>query len=148
TERKQSEAKLQQQNQRLKVLREIDTAILSSSSVENIVRAALDHIRELIECERANLALLDWEKNEAVNFDVSDTIESAIAKGARVSLNLIQDILQVLSKDQPLIIDNLTTLPDPPPQIKIFIKEGLRSRCILPILSQGNLIGSLTLSSK
>lgn len=148
TERKQAEQKLARQNQRLKVLREIDTAILAADSVERIVGAALDHIRELIECERANLALIEWEKNEAVNFDVRDSKESAISKGARVSLDLIQDILQVLSRNQPVTIDDLTALPDPPPQIKIFIKEGLRSRCILPLFSQGNLFGSLTLSSK
>jgi PAS domain S-box-containing protein len=148
TERKHVEEKLQRQNQRLKALREIDTAILSSDSVENIVGAALSHIRELIVCERANLALIEWKKNEAVNFDVRDIKKSEISKGARVSLDLIQDILQVLSKNQPIIIDDLTALPDPPPQIKIFIQEGLRSRCILPLFSQGNLIGSFTLSSK
>ena len=148
TERKQAEQKLARQNQRLKALREIDTAILAADSVESIVGAALDHIRELIDCERANLALIDWEKNEAVNFDVRDSKESAISKGARVSLDLIQDILQVLSRNQPVIMDDLTTLPDPPPQIKIFIKEGLRSRCILPLFSQGHLLGSFTLSSK
>lgn len=148
TERKQAEQKLARQNQRLKALREIDTAILAADSVESIVGAALDHIRELIDCERANLALIDWEKNEAVNFDVRDSKESAISIGARVSLDLIQDILQVLSRNQPVIVDDLTTLPDPPPQIKIFINEGLRSRCILPLFSQGILLGSFTLSSR
>ena len=57
TARKQAESKLERQNQRLKALREIDTAILSADSVENIVGAALSHIRELIECRRASLAL-------------------------------------------------------------------------------------------
>ena len=148
TERKQAEEKMQKQNQRLKALRDIDTAILAADSVEDIVGAALDHIRQLISCERANLALIEWEKNEAVNFDVRDSKESAISIGARISLNLIRDVLHVLSKGQPVVIDDFTTLPDPPPQIKIFIKEGLRSRCILPLFSQGNLIGSFTLSSK
>ncbi|MBL8063971.1 MAG: PAS domain S-box protein, partial [Anaerolineales bacterium] len=147
TERKQAEKKLEKQNLRLKTLREIDTAILASDSVENIVGAALDHIRELLDCERANLALIDWEKNEAVNFDVRDTKASAISKGARVSLDLIQNILHILSQNQPVLIKDLTLLPDPPPQIKIFIQEGLRSRCILPLFSQAKLIGSFTLSS-
>jgi PAS domain S-box-containing protein len=147
TERKQAEEKIRLQNLRLKTLREIDTAILAADSIENIVGAALDHIRELLGCERANLALIEWEKNEAVNFDVRDSKESAISRGARVSLDLIRDILEVLSRNQPVVMDDLTTLPDPPPQIKTFIEEGLRSRCILPLFSQGNLIGSFTLSS-
>ncbi len=147
TERKQAEKRLELQNQRLKTLREIDAAILASDSVENIVGVALDHIRELIGCERANLALIDWEKNEALNFDVRDTKESAIAKGARVSLDAIQDILLVLSHNQAVLMKDLTLLSDPPPQIRIFIEEGLRSRCILPLLLQGKVVGSLTLSS-
>ncbi|MEN9563952.1 MAG: hypothetical protein RIR73_2196 [Chloroflexota bacterium] len=147
TERKQAEKKLEKQNQRLKTLRDIDTAILAADSVENIVGAALEHIRELIGCERANLALIDWEKNEAVNFDVREAKESAISKGARVSLDAIQDILRVLSQNQAVLMKDLTLLQDPPPQIRIFINEGLRSRCILPLLSQGKVIGSLALSS-
>lgn len=145
--RKRAEEKLRTQNQRLTVLREIDGAILAADSVENIVGAALDYIRELIYCEHANLALIEWEKNEAVNFDVRDAKESAITKGARVPLDLIKDILQVLSQNQPVIMDDLIILPDPRPQINFFIKEGLRSRCILPLFSQRKLIGALTLSS-
>ena len=148
TKRKQAEEVLRLQNLRLQALREIDTAILAADSVANVVGAALEHIRELISCERANLALIEWENNEAVNFDVRDTKESAISTGARVSLDLIQDMLEVLSRNQPVIIDDLTALPDPPPQIKAFIEEGLRSRCILPLFSQGKLIGSFTLSSE
>lgn len=48
-ERKQAEGKIERQNQRLKVLREIDVAILAADSVENIIGAALGHIRELID---------------------------------------------------------------------------------------------------
>ena len=148
TQRKQAEERLRLQNLRLKTLREIDTAILAADSVEHIVGVALEHIRELIDCERANLALIEWEKNEAVNFAVRDSTESAISKGVRVSLDLIRDVLEILSRNQPVIIDDLTTLPDPPPQIEIFIKEGLRSRCILPLFSHGSLIGSISLSSE
>ena len=65
-ERKQVEKKIERQNQRLKVLREIDLAILAADSVENIVSAALGHIRELIDCRRASLLLYDWKTNDEV----------------------------------------------------------------------------------
>ena len=147
TARKQAEQKIQRQNQRLKVLREIDTAILAAHSAETIVRAALDHIRELIDCRRASLLLYDWETNEGLLFDVRTVDETSIPQGIRVPQAPFQDVLQTLSKNQPVLIKDLSVLADPPPVFQNLIKEGLRSLCILPLLSQDNLIGAFNMSS-
>ncbi|MEP6895747.1 MAG: PAS domain S-box protein, partial [Chloroflexota bacterium] len=149
TERKQAEEKLERQNQRLKALREIDTAILAADSVENIVDVALDHIRELIDCHRAVVGLFDFEANEWVVFNVRGVGEIAVPKQSRIPLSLYEDkLIQTLSKDQPLLIDDLSALSDSPPQVQTLIKAGLRSQCILPLFSQGALIGLFGLSSK
>ena len=148
TERKHTEDKLQWQNQRLQALREIDTAILSSDSVENIVSAALSHIHDLIDCQRVTLTLIDPVTNEALMFDVRATNETSMSKGARIPLVLFQDVIQTLSQNQPVLINDLTTLADPQAQIQSLIREGLRSLCILPLFSQGNLIGTFGMSSK
>ena len=148
TERKQAEEKTQQQNQRLKALREIDTAILAAESVENIVRAALDHIRELIECQHAALALIDWGNNETVVFDVRSVGKTSISQGMRVPLTLFQDMSQTLSNNQPVLINDLILLEDSPSLFQSLIKEGLRSVCILPLFSQDKLIGTFNISSE
>jgi len=148
TERKRAEEKVQRQNLRLSALREIDTAILAADSVENIVGAALSHIRELIECQRAVLSLIDWGANETVVFDVRTVNETSIPQGTRVPLALFQDISQTLSKNQPALTNDLRALADPPPLFQSLIKEGLRSVCILPLFSQDNLIGAFSLSSE
>jgi len=148
TERKQAEEKIQRQNLRLSALREIDTAILAADSVEDIVGAALSHIRELIECRRASLALIDWGVNEALIFDVRTDSETTVPKGIRVPLALFQDVNQTLSQNQPVLINDLNALADPPPQIQAGIREGFRSLCILPLFSQSNLIGAFSMSSE
>lgn len=148
TERKQAEEKLQRQNQRLKALREIDTAILSSDSVENIIGAALSHIRELIDCQRATLTLIDSTANEALMFDVRTTNETFIPKGTRIPLTPFQDVIHILSQNQPVLMNDLNTLTNPQPQIQSLIQEGLRSLCILPLFSQSKLIGTFGLSSE
>ncbi len=148
TERRRAEEKVQQQNRRLKALREIDAAILSADSVENIVSAALDHIRELIECRRASLTLIDWETNEALTFDVRTSAETSIPSGTRMPLALFQDMLQALSQNRPVLINDLRELADPPPQIQSIIRDGLRSLCVLPLFSQRNLIGAFSMSSE
>jgi signal transduction histidine kinase len=147
-ERKRAEEKIQRQNKRLTALREIDTAILAADSVETIVRAALSHIRELIDCRRASLTLIDWGINEALTFDVRTANETSVPKGTRIPLVLFQDMLQTLSKNQPVLINDLNKLADPPPQIQSIVKEGLRSLCILPLFSQSNLIGAFSMSSE
>ena len=148
TERKRTEEKLQLQNRRLKVLREIDTAILASDSVENIVGAALDHALELIECQRASMALFDWGTNEVLVFNVRAARETSVQKGTRAPLVLFQAIVQTLSKNQPALINDMTALPDPPPQYQALIKDGLRSMCALPLFSQSALIGSFSMYSE
>src|SRR5687767_9622390 len=147
-ERWQVEKKIERQNQRLKVLREIDLAILAADSVENIVSAALGHIRELIDCRRASLLLYDWKTNEGLLFDVRTIDETSIPQGLRVPQARFQDVIQTLSKNQPVLINDLTVLADPPPVFQNLIKEGLRSLCILPLLSQNNLIGAFNISSE
>lgn len=147
TERKQAEKKLQWQNQRLRVLREIDMAILAADSVENIVRAALDHIRELIGCQRANVALIDWEKEEASNFVVSNAKGTDILQTATIPLSLIQNTIQILLQNQPLVVNNLKNIVDPPPQMQILIDQGLQSMCNIPLFSQNRLIGSFSMSA-
>ena len=147
-ERRQAEKKIERQNQRLQVLREIDLAILAADSVENIVSAALSHIRELIDCHRASLLLYDWETSEGSLFDVSTVNETSIPRGVRVPQAPFRDVIQTLSKNQPVLIKDLRDLADPPPVWKNLIKDSLRSLCILPLLSQDKLIGAFNMSSE
>jgi PAS domain S-box-containing protein len=129
-------------------LREIDTAILAADSVESTVGAALSHIRDLIDCRRANLTLIDWGANELVIFEVRTVAETSIPKGSRLPLAVFNDIIQTLSQNQPILFSDLRALADPSLAIQSLLKEGLRSTCSLPLFSQGNLIGMFSMHSE
>jgi PAS domain S-box-containing protein len=149
TERKQAEEKLEWQNSRLKVLREIDTTILSADSIENIAHIALEHIRRLIKCQRAVVGLFDFETNEWIVFSISGVGDESVSRQTRIPLTSYEDkMMKILSNNQPLLIHDLRRLEDPPVQVQGLIKEGLRSQCVLPLFSQGTLIGLLGLSSE
>lgn len=148
TKRKLAEDKLHKQNERLKALREIDISILAADTVENIVSAALSHIRELVNCQRASLALIDWEAGEGLIFNVSASNKLVLPKGTRVPLSLFQDMNKELAKNQSVLINDLTAIPNPPPLFQTGIQEGLRSICVLPLFSQNKLIGAFSLSSE
>jgi signal transduction histidine kinase/ActR/RegA family two-component response regulator len=140
-ERKQAEEKIERQNQRFKVLREIDIAILAADSLGEIVHAALAHVRALIGCQRANLTLIDWERNTSVIFDMSAIDESSIPIGREFPLAQSQEVIPAFSQNQLLVMDDLRALEAPGPEIQDLIRDGLRSLCSLPLSSQGNLVG-------
>jgi PAS domain S-box-containing protein len=147
SERKKAEERLQRQNQRLTILREIDTAILSSDSIENIVANALTHIRELLDCQRASLALMDWDAEEFLLFGVDTDRRSEVQQGIRVPIGLYKDILPALERNEPVLFEDLITRSDLPSQIQTIAREGMRSLVILPLQSQGKLIGTFSMSS-
>ncbi|MDI6767304.1 MAG: PAS domain S-box protein [Bacteroidota bacterium] len=148
TERKQTEEKIQLQNQRLEVLREIDTAILSADSIKDIVGAALDHIRELIDCRRAHLTLFDWETDEALVFEMRMTGETSVPSGQRFPLESHRHNIKILSQNQPALMNDLSAWKDPPPMVQSLMMDGLLSVCLLPIFSQQKLTGCLSLLSE
>jgi len=148
TARKQAEEKLEQQNQRLKALREIDTAILAADSVENIIQAALSHIRKLINCRRVSFGLVDWESQSATMYEVKTENEESNPKGTRTALVPYEGVLQTLLQNQPMTLNDLRSLKDPPSMLQSLIDAGYCSLCILPLTSQNTLLGMINLSSE
>ena len=148
TERKQSEEKILRQNRRLETLREIDTAILSVDTVENIVGAALEYIRELVGSRRAALTLFDQKTNEAVIFDVKENRETPVSKGTRMPMALFENMGKSLIENHLVLINELADMPVPPPQFQALLKSGLHSACILPLYAQDQLIGTFGMFSE
>jgi signal transduction histidine kinase/CheY-like chemotaxis protein len=147
-ERKQAEENIQKHNRRLKALREIDIAILSADSIEKTIYAALGHMRELLNCRRATMTIVDREANEALLFDVTMSQPTSLPKGTRIPIALFEEMREVLSDNQPLVIDDLSVSETLPLQFQALVtNEGYRSLCVLPLFSRGHLIGTLSLSS-
>jgi PAS domain S-box-containing protein len=147
TARKQSENNLEVQHQRLKVLRKMELEILKAESADHIIKAALDHLRDLIDCDRSNLTFIDWGTNESVIYEVNTAGETAVPKGRRYPLEPYQDIIKVLSSNQILSMADLGAMLDPRPAVKDLLKDGLRSLLSVPLISQDKLIGMLTVHS-
>jgi PAS domain S-box-containing protein len=148
TKHKQAVKQIEKQNGRLSTLRKIDQAILSADSLENIVSVALDHIRELVDCRRANLTLIDRKTNELVIFEVSTVGETSIPAGRRLPLAQFEDIIQTLSKNQPIVFSDYRTIENPRPGIQSLLQDGILSTCSLPLFVQGSLIGMFSMHSE
>lgn len=69
-------------SERLKVMREMDVAIVEAHSSEEVARAAVDRMRKLMPCRWANVILIDLQTDEALELAVDgagegDAIASA-----------------------------------------------------------------------
>ena len=141
-ERKRAEEALQQYAERIGTLREIDQAVLGTYSVEEIAEAALHHVRQLVPYQRASIAVFDFEAGVMSLLAASSDGESRLGKGWRGSLEQAWFVKEL---DQAHVVEDLLALPPSSSLIRALQAEGVRSYVNLPIIAQGELIGSLNL---
>lgn len=143
-ERERAEAALRQYTERLQVLHTIDEAILAAWMPEEIANAALRHLHQLTPCKRANVTVFDFESQEASVLAVYPEDGSRFLPGTRLPLEGIAEI-EALRLGNALVAEDLTTYPQPPPAIQALLAAGVRSYVAAPLISQGDLIGVVTI---
>jgi signal transduction histidine kinase len=146
TARTQSEAALQQTNAHIEILHEIDRALLSAQSLQDMAKAALIRIRKLISCERASVTLFNFETCEAsfliADFDGMTTVPVTPIGLDEYGMNVIEQLLQnkAWSTDNILMETEATDLDK-----HLANEHGIKIWLSLPLLYQGQLIGALNL---
>jgi PAS domain S-box-containing protein len=147
TERKQAEEALRQYAERLKTLRAIDRAILAAWSPEEIAQAALHHLRGLVPCLGAGVVVFDLEAQEAVLFAVDADREVGLGAGMRLPLEGIVQV-EVLEQGEVLVEEDVMALSDPPAALQALQAAGVRSYVAVPLIAQGELIGTLAMGAE
>jgi signal transduction histidine kinase len=138
TERRQAEEALRRYTERLKTLQEIDRAILGTSSPEAIGEAALRHMAHVVPFLRASITTFDVATGEGVVVAVQPRGSSTpLGVGSRV-------LLSALGSIEDLRRGIIRTVDDP---LSIPI-DGAGSAMIVPLVSRGELIGTLNLASE
>ena len=150
TERKRVEAARRQALERLKILHEIDMAILSAKSTEQIAATAVEKVVALLELDRGSVALFDFPGGSFRLLTVCDD-GNARAKGdegVTIPLNAFRGDLEALQAGQIEIVqeiaDRATREDD---RFHIMRQQELRSFVSAPLLLDGELIGALNLGS-
>jgi PAS domain S-box-containing protein len=144
TELRRTQRALQRYVERLRILHEIDQAILVAQSAEGIAEAALDHVQQLVPCQHASVLLFDLEKHEASLLAARAAGEMRLAKGWRSSIGSEWPI-EKLAQGQIHVVEEARDLPPPSPLLQTLQGEGLRSYINVPLLVHGTLLGSLNL---
>ncbi|MCI0540883.1 MAG: PAS domain S-box protein [Verrucomicrobiales bacterium] len=150
TERKCADEALRQSVERLRIMREIDRSILAAQSAEEIARVALRRLRELVPAERITVALKGPAPDEATVLATDEDAERDLAAGKRLPLepygNLAHRISETLQRGETYLLDVLNA-PDSVPAVRDMQTTGRRYYFIVPLLADGELIGSLSLGT-
>ena len=142
TDRKKSEETLYLLNERLKILREIDQAILGAQSPSAIARAGLGRLSQVVPAKRVSV----------IEFDTGGICDVLAIEAAReLSLDVTSWLkhLHPLIKEKPYIqgIANLNPQPHRTPLQDELYAEGVRTFVIVPLREQDQVIGALILES-
>ena len=132
---------LVRQAARLKILHDIDLAILSETAPVAIAEAVLARLRDLLEVPRAIVNLFDWTTGE-VEW-LAAVGRHRIHRGGKVrySLALAGD-LEGLRRGEPQVVD-VRTLP-PSPEVDALLASGVHVYMVVPMITAGELIGSVS----
>jgi PAS domain S-box-containing protein len=141
TERKRIEEALRQHAERLRVLHELDQAILVTHSAEEIAEVTLDRLRELVRCQRASVELFDFEGEEAYLLAVDAAGETRLRKGRRTPFGWHRS-LDELRAGRAYVVEDLDQVPISP-TVEALRQEGIRSFVSLPLRTRDGLMGGL-----
>jgi PAS domain S-box-containing protein len=130
-------------NQRLKLLRQIDRAILSVRSVEEIAEAALKHIQDLVPSQRASVALFEPGTDKATLVGVLAATGTSLGIGSDIPIVAFGD-LDPLRQGRPFLVEDTRRAADTAAR-EALLRDGIRSVAGVPLRAKGELIGTLNL---
>jgi PAS domain S-box-containing protein len=151
TERKRAEEALREYADRLRILHDIDAAIVAAQSPQEISRAVLDHARQLIPYLGAGVVLFEFEVREGMVLLADGVGESVVRAGTRFSLDALKGVevaLEVLRRGEIYVTEKIDILAQALPELQALQAEGLRAVLIVPLIVQEELIGFLGLGAE
>lgn len=141
TERKLNEEQLQKYAERLKLMNEIDRAILSAASPAAIAQAIVSKIRDLIPCRWASVTLFDAASKTAAVLAVDSAGKTII--NTNFNSTFSDTTVAHLASGRPVLINDLLEIPHPTRAMQLMIEEGIRANLTIPLVTRNELIGCL-----
>ena len=144
TERERAREMLQRYADRLRVLHEIDQAILAARSIEEVGESALNQVSRLLGCVRASIVLYDLERGEVRVLGVHAGGETQLGKDWHGAIDPIwAAAIGELTQGRSCTIEDVQSASLSSPVAETLRAEGVRAYVILPLIMEGNLVGSL-----
>ncbi len=127
--------------ERLRILHEIDRALLARPAPESVAEAVVRPLRELLGVARVIVNTFDTPAGELEVLAASGRRAIHRGGGVRLPLALAGD-LAALRRGEPQVID-VDALP-PGPDAAALLASGIRVCMVVPMIAEGELIGAVT----
>jgi PAS domain S-box-containing protein len=141
TERKRAEEANAKYMERLRIVQQIDRALIAGESPAAIAGAALAPLRELLGVPRAVVNLFDLEKGQVEWLAAAGRRRLHIGPGVRYSIRFMGNV-EALRRREVQSID-VHTLP-PGPEVDALLASGVHAYVVVPMIAAGELIGALS----
>lgn len=139
----QAKTKLERYAKRMEVLHEIDKGLIQGTSIQLLVQATLNHVRQLIPCQQANVTIVDHVTHEGLIFALDLNGDTFFTQGVRSPLPA--DVFEGYDEKHIRIFEDIRLLQDTSPRAKQLVSEGMRSLLSALLMDQNTPIGSLVL---
>lgn len=147
TEYKRIEQTLRRYAERLQILREIDVAILTAQSPEEIARVALQHVHNLIPYKIASISEIDLQAQQGRDLVILGEYGIDDATLVWHPIPSASLPVQALCAGEPYGVEDIDRLEHLEPPERVLKAQGIRSYVNVPLMDQGVLLGRLTLAS-
>lgn len=146
TDRTRAADAIWQYAERLSILHEVDRAILTAETPENVADAMLGRLLSLMASQTATVALFDLERQRATILASKSATPLSITPGITYALRHWPGFAQ-LAQSTTHQCDDLAAIGQPGPVERMLLEHGIRSHINVPLSSMGMLIGVLQLGA-
>ncbi|MEX2240773.1 MAG: ATP-binding protein [Burkholderiales bacterium] len=136
-----AQASLARHAERLRIVHEIDRAIIAAEAPHAIAGAVIRPLRELLGVPRAIVNVFDLTTGEAEWLAAAGRHRTRTEPGLRYPIRLLGDV-EALKRGEPQVIDT-QTLP-PGPETAALLASGVKWYMAVPMIAGGELIGALS----
>ncbi len=146
TKRKKAQQQVEMRNTRLAILNAISMTISNSLDLNEVLNSTIDKIRELLESDSVRIYLLDGKRN-VLNLAAHKGLSSEFISKSHIRHREVGagSLGQAVLACETKVVDNIEASEDP--YADLMVKEGLHSTAYIPLVSKGQPLGVMVVSS-
>ncbi len=146
TKRKKAQQQVEMRNTRLAILNAISMTISNSLDLNEVLNSTIDKIRELLESDSVRIYFLDGKRN-VLNLAAHKGLSSEFISKSNIRHREVGagSLGQAVLACETRVVDNIEAFKDP--YADLMVKEGLHSTAYIPLVSKGQPLGVMVVSS-
>ena len=147
TERKAMEEELAEYTKRLESLEALHRAILAIQPPEKTAETAIYFLSRLVDADRISAGLFSADHTSVRTLAAYSKGETQMGQGTSFDLDPYKAMIEHLKRGETHLVADLTAPQVTDPLLTRLRAEGLRTYMTIPLLSRGDLVGTLSIAS-